>query len=269
MTHRSPLSSIRLLLAAASIAGAAVASPTMAASTAAEVDVLRQQFPVGSIASVPRADEALGATAGAKARVEKEYKATARDCMKTILVNDCLDRARLLQQKRLADIDAVELEANRYKRRDHADKLDADRAQREAERQAKAPADAEQREKNRKSFDDKQNQAARDVADRKKSADQRAKSPPRKPTPKPQAPNAPQVAAAQRAKNATEYASKVKEVAEHEDAIQRHLVSKAADRKRRADAKAVKDAAAARVAPAPVPAVAAPTALPSIAGPKS
>ena len=145
---------------------ASVTTPALAASTAAEVDLLRQQFPVGSIDSVPRADAALGATAGAKARVEKDYKATARDCMKTILVNDCLDRARLLQQKRLADIDAVELEANRYKRRDHADKLDADRSQREAERQARAPADADQREKNRKTFDDKQGQAARDVADR-------------------------------------------------------------------------------------------------------
>ena len=200
---------------------------------------------------MPRADAALGATAGAKARVEKDYKATARDCMKTILVNDCLDRARLLQQKRLADIDAVELEANRYKRRDHADKLDADRSQREAERQARAPADADQREKNRKTFDDKQGQAARDVADRRKADAKRAQSPPRKPTAKAQSPHAPEVAAAQRAKNATDYTNKVKEVAEHEGAIQRNLAAKAADRKRRADAKAAKDAAA-HVAPTPV-----------------
>ena len=271
MTHRSRLSTTRFLLVAASIAGAAITTPAGAASTVSEVDLLREQFPVGSITSVPRADAALGATAGAKARVEKDYLTTARDCMKTILVNDCLERARLLQQKRLADITAVELDANRFKRRDHADRLDADRAQREAERQAKAPADAEQREKNRKSFEGKQTQAAHDIADRKTSDEKRAKSPPRKPTAKPQPPSAPEVAAAQRAKNATDYASKVKEVKEHEDAIQRHLVSKAADRKRRADAKAAKDAAAtARAAPvsAPVPAVPAPAALPGIAGPK-
>jgi hypothetical protein len=250
MIHRSSTST--LAVACVFVTCVFVASPAVAASSVAEVDVLRGQFPVGSIDSVPRADAALGATAGAKARVEKDYTATVRDCMKTILVNDCLERAKLLQQKRLADINAVELEANRFKRRDHADKLEAERAQRETERQARAAADVEQRAKNRKTFDDKQAQATRDIADRKRSEEQRAKSPPHKPTAKPQPPGAPEIAAAQRAKNATEYASKVKEVKEHEDAIQRHLVSKAADRKRRADAKAAKDAAAAaRAAPRP------------------
>lgn len=234
-------------IAAAALLTCVVIVPARAASSAAAVDNLRQQFPVGSIDSVARADAALSETAGAKARVVKDYMATARECMKAILVNDCLDRARLLQQKRLADIDAVELDANRFKHRDHADKLDADRAQREAERQAKAPADADQRAKNRRTFDDRQGQAARDIADRRKSDERRAKSPPKKP----QAPGTPEVSAAQRAKNATDYANKVKEVNEHESAIQRNLAGKAGDRRRRAEAKAVKDAAAAHGAPAP------------------
>lgn len=266
MSRRSSAWSPRLIALAALLLGSLAGDPALSASTVAEVDVLRTQFPAGSIDSVAQADAALGATAGAKARVAKDYKAATRECVKTLLVNDCLDRARLLQQRRIADIDAVELEANRYKRRDHTDKLDADRAQRENERRVKAPADADQRAKNRKSFDDKQSQVARDNADRRKADERRAQTPPHKPRLSPP-PAAPEVAAAQRAKNAVGYASKVKEVGEHENAIRRNLAAKAADRKRRADAKAARDGAATRpaVSGAPQPL---PGAVPPVPGPK-
>ncbi len=255
-------------------------SPSAQGQTAAAVDALRTQFPVGSIDSVSRADEALGATSGAKARVERDYKTTARNCLKTILVNDCLDAARELQRKRLADIDAVELEANRYKRRDHAGNIDADRAQRESQRQANAKADADLRAKNRKNFEDKQAQAARDAADRAKADIKRANAAPHQPAVKIAPPTAAEIAARQHAKNATEYVAKVNEAKEHEDAIQRRLASKAADRKRRADEKAAKEAkeaaaqAATRAATAamtsatlPAP-TATPSSLPIVSGTK-
>jgi len=81
-------------------------------------------------------------------------------------------------------------------------------------------------------------------------------------------PTSAELTARQHEKNSTEYTAKVKEAQEHEEAIQRRLVSKAADRKRRADAKAAKDAKeAATLAAAPSANAAAP-ALPPISGTK-
>jgi|GEM_PF-1852905 len=252
------------------IAGVALAVLCFAeaeAQTADAVDALRTQFPVGSIDSVSRADAALGATSGAKARVEKDYKTTARNCLKTILVNDCLDAASALQRKRLADIDAVELEANRYKRRDRADHVEADRAQREAERRANAQADADLRARNRKSFEDKQAQAARDAAERAKADVKHANATPHKPAVKVAPPTAAEIAARQHAKNAADYTAKVAEAKEHEEAIQRRLASKAADRKRRADEKAAKEAKeAASQAAVRAAAAATPGATPPLSG---
>ena len=257
----------RTLIVASFVASFCVTA-TASAQGAAAVDALRTQFPVGSIDSISRADAALGATAGAKTRVEGDFKVIARECLKAILVNDCLDAAREKQRKRLADIDAVELEANRYKRRDHADHVDIDRAQRESQRQDHAKADADLRTKNRRSFEDKQTQAARDASDRLKSDAKHANAVPHKPAVKIAPPTSAELAARQRAKNATEYTAKVKEATEHEAAIQRRLVSKAADRKRREEAKAIKDAKEAATQAAAQAKLVVPPALPPVSGTK-
>lgn len=217
------------LLALTSTAG-------IAARPAPELGSLRAQFPSSTIDSVERADAALAATAGAKGQVEKGYKSDSRGCMTTFMVNDCLDKARELQRKRLSEIDGVELEANRFKRKDHADKLDADRARRESERVAGQKADTEQRSRNRQSYDEKQTRAKRDEA----AAAESAKN--RKPTAKKPPVPVPVTEAAQRAKNAADYTTKVTEARTHQQEIARRIAAKDADRKRRGEEKAEKDA---------------------------
>jgi len=215
---------------AGSLSTAATAGP------GPELGSLRAQFPTASIDSVERADAALAATAGAKGKVEKDYKSDAQGCAKTFLVNDCLDRARELQRKRLDEITAVELEANRFKRKDRADRTEADRARREAERTGNQKTDDAQRARNRENFDSKQAQAKRDEAAKTKSTQDR------KPAAKRTPPPVPGNDAAQRAKNAAAHASKVGEAKTHRTEIDRRVAAKAADRKRRAEEKAAKDA---------------------------
>ena len=213
-------------------------SVATAAQPGPELGSLRAQFPASSIESVQRADAALAATAGAKGKVQQDYKSDAQGCAKTFLVNDCLDRARELQRKRLDEISSVELEANRFKRKDHAERTGADRARREGERAANQKTDDAQRARSREKFAGKQAQARRDDAAKIKSADSR------KPTAKRTGPPPPASDAAQRAKNAANYASKASEARTHQAEIARRVAANTADRKRRAEEKAAKDAKA-------------------------
>lgn len=222
------------------------------AQSAPEPGSLRERYPASSIDSPERADAALTETNGAKGHVELEYRNQARDCMKTFTVNACLDNARALQRKRLAEIESVELEANRFKRRDKADRIEADRQKREADRAANAAADSDLRARNRKTFEERQAQAARAVEDRKrieaKSAG--AASKPHKPAVKVPPPPDSATNAAMRQKNAAQHATKLTEAKAHLDEIDRRVVAKTADRKRRADEKAAKDAKIAAAAAA-------------------
>ena len=217
---------------------AGVLSVANAARPAPELGSLRARFPSSTIDSVERADAALAATAGAKGQVEKDYKADAQGCAKTFLVNDCMDGARELQRKRLDEITSVELEANRFKRKDRADRTEADRARRESERTANQKTDDAQRARNRENFDGKQAQAKRDDAAKARTTQAR------KPTSKRAAPPPPSDDAALRAKNAASYASKVDEAKVHKAEIARRVAANTADRKRRAEEKAAKDAKA-------------------------
>jgi colicin import membrane protein len=245
----------------AGLAGAAALLIFACATVAAGADAtgpgegdLRERFPPSSIDSVPKADAALAATAGAKVRAEKEYKSAARECLKKFLVNDCVDEARARHRQRLSEIEAIQVEANRFKRRDKADRIESERAQREAERAANAKAEADLRAKNRQSYDDKQEQARREAADRARSDAARAGRPathsPLITGPKP---GSPEANAAQRAKNAADQATKVKEANAHREQLVRRHAEKEAERVRRAKEKADKEAAQ-KAAPATAPA---------------
>jgi colicin import membrane protein len=225
-------------------------------------DALRDQFPPSSIDSVKKADAALAATGGAKVKIDKDYKTAARACISTVLVNDCIDRAREARRKLMADVDAIELEANRFKRRERNDRIEADRTKREADRAGKAPSDAEQRERNRKDYDAKQAEAARSAEDRARSGANRKA----KPAPKAPAPGSAEADAARREKNTIDYANKQKVAKEHQAEIERRMTQKAADRKRREEAKTAKDAKSAAAAAAA--AEAAKSGLPSLTTPK-
>jgi colicin import membrane protein len=219
----------------------------------ASTDELRNRFPPSSIDSVQKADDALAATSGTKVKIDKEYRAEARACMSKVLVNDCLDTVRLERRNRMADIDAIELEANRFKRAEHQRQVDSDRTQREAARQANAPVDADQRARNRQAYEDKQASAAKSAADKDRSNATR--------TPKKTIVhgNAPAQTGEQRAQNAASFDRKKQEAVAHNKDIDRRLVEKEADRKRRADAKAAKDAKQKAAVDATHPSVASPT----------
>ena len=207
---------------------------------------LRALFPPSSIQSNERADQALAATSGAKLRVEKQYKVEARDCADVFLVNACIDQARVRQRQRLGEIDAVELEANRFKRRDKADRIEAERAKREADRTANAGADAEQRARNKKAYEDKQSQRAREVAEQARSAAVRGgPTKTHRPAVRLAKPGDSASATGQRTKNAADHAVKVAEAESHQKDIERRVAAKTADRKRREDEKKARDAKAA------------------------
>ena len=107
------------------------------------------------------------------------------------------------------------------------------------------------REEKRKAYDDRQAEAARAAADRARSGDQRsqaAANPSRRPVVKLGSPTPTTITAAERQKNAADFASHQKAAEDHQKQIDRRLVEKAADRKRRADVKAAKDAKAAAAA---------------------
>jgi hypothetical protein len=216
------------------------------AQSASTPDSLRDQFPPSSIDSVKKADAALAASSGAKEKVDKDYKTAARACISTVLVNNCIDRARETRRKLMADINAIELEASRFKRRERNDRIEADRTKRETDRTAKAPSDTEQREQKRKDYDAKQAEAARSAADRARSSANRKA----KPAPKAAAPGSAEAEAARREKNTVDYVNKQKVAKEHQAEIDRRMTQKATDRKRREEAKAAKDAKAAAAAAA-------------------
>lgn len=229
--------------------GLGAAGVDVAAQGVAAPGVLRDRFPPGSIDSETRAEAALAETAGAKARIEHAYRVEATECAKRVLVNACLDDARLLQRRRLADVDAVELEANRFKRKDRADRMDAERARRDAEREANRPADDASRARSRAAFAERQAQAAREAADRARSdASRTAKSrsaatgsPGARAVPRGPAP-AHEVSAETRARNADDHAKKLVEAEAHRKDIERRVAAKTADRARRDADKAAKDA---------------------------
>ena len=205
---------------------------------------LRDRFPASSITSTAKADAALAATGGAKERVEKEYRDTARECMKKFMVTACLDEARTQRRDRLADIEAIQVEATRFKRRDKADRVEADRAQREGNRAANAAADADLRAKNRRAYDERQAQAKREVADRTRTDAARVGRPPatHSPSIKKARPGSPEASAGQRARNAAEQATKVTDAAAHREQLARRHAEKEANRARRAQQQARKEA---------------------------
>ena len=221
------------------------ASTVLAADGPAPTTGFRERYPATALDSTSKADAALAESKAERARVAKDYRATARACMDKFLVNDCLIAAREVQRKRLADVEAVEVDANRFKRRDRASKSDTDLARREAEHAANEKADADLRARNKSTFDSRQSNAQRDA---EKGA-QRSTRAPKKPS---EVKNA-EVAAEQRAKNADAHEQKVDEATDHREDLERRRAEKVAERKRRAAEKAAKAAANPPAKP-PVPA---------------
>ncbi len=220
-----------------------LASTFAVVAMAAGPDNFRERFPPSSITSNEKADAALAVTSGAKQRAEKDYKAAAHECQKKFAVNDCIEQARTLRHDRLSEIDAVEVEANRFRRRDKADRIEAERAKREADRSANAKTDADVRARNSKNFEDRSAQAKRDSSERARSEAARAGRPTatHRPLVKVPKPGSPEANAEQRAKNATGQADKIRDAAVHRDQLARRHAQKETERARRAKQQAKKE----------------------------
>ncbi len=222
------------------ILGLAVLLLVHALPAAAADGGFRDRYPPSSIDSVGKADAAIADAGREKARVESEYRTSSRACMDRVLVNSCLETARDLHRKRLSEIGAVEVEANRFKRRDKQDRLDADRARKDAEDEEKRKAEAPMRSKNQADFDARQKAAAEDAA---RNARQGSRARP-KPRPPAQTASQEEGAAAERAKNASDYAQKVKDANEHRVELERRRSQNQTERARKAEARAAKMKAA-------------------------
>jgi hypothetical protein len=85
--------------------------------------------------SVEQADARLAQVQKDREAVEAEYSASEQLCYDKFFVNACLDKAREQRRMRLAELRAVEVEANYFKRRSAVEARDReleDRAQKDA-----------------------------------------------------------------------------------------------------------------------------------------
>ena len=95
------------------------------------------KYPAGSIASVEAADSALAEAAIERDAAERRYATEQSNCYSKFFATSCMDEARERRRKALADIRAVEVQANEFKRRERAAERDREVAQRKADSEAK------------------------------------------------------------------------------------------------------------------------------------
>lgn len=89
--------------------------------------------PVPASQSVAEADARLATVVPERAREEAAYSASERVCYAKFLVNRCLDEAREKRRIALAGLRAIEVEADRFKRKAAVDERDREIARAEKE----------------------------------------------------------------------------------------------------------------------------------------
>jgi hypothetical protein len=93
--------------------------------------------------SVAEADRKLAEAARARAQAEAAYAASEQACYARFFVTNCLDEAREKRRAAVAGLRAIEVEAERYKRRAEVDQRDRELAEAQkkfAEEEASAAA---------------------------------------------------------------------------------------------------------------------------------
>lgn len=95
------------------------------------------KYPAGSIATVEAADRALAEAATERDAAEQRYATEQGNCYSKFFATSCMDEAHERRRKELADIRAVEVQANEFKRRERAAERDREVAQRKADSEAK------------------------------------------------------------------------------------------------------------------------------------
>jgi hypothetical protein len=225
-----------LVVCAVLLAGAATAADAPPEAP------LRATFPAGSIDSMDRADAALAAASERRTLMDDEYLKSERACYKKFFANACIDNINIVKRIRKSDIDAVELEANRYKRAAHDAENKADKARKDAEKAANAAQDAATREQNRIAFEQKQADAARHATENQEktlheasnaSAYQGKVTSNAQTVAKDQSKNA--VAMTNQEKDEAAQKQREADAESKRQSLAKHRAEKAADRKRHAD----------------------------------
>jgi colicin import membrane protein len=140
----------------------------------ARADGLRSQVPEGSIDSIEKADRALAVAQDARNQSDADFAAGQKACYHKVLVNACITAVKDARRQRVAQIDAVEIEAKRFKRTTEGSHSAADRKDKADQKAANAEQDAAQRVQNRTDYDARQVDAARKEQQR---ADQAGEAP--------------------------------------------------------------------------------------------
>lgn len=107
--------------------GASLETPTASGSVG-------MRYPAGSIRSVEAAELALAAASKERNEVEQRFVAEKRTCYAKFFAAACMDDAKEQRRQALAQLRAVEIEANAFKRQAHAlerDQISAEKRARE------------------------------------------------------------------------------------------------------------------------------------------
>lgn len=132
----------RLLSACALMLSIGVfAQKSALASGSQTPDTVAQRYPAGSIASVEAADKALADVERERKLVDARYMQEQADCYPKFFTTACLDDAKERHRAASAQLRAVEVEANAFKRK--AKVIERDRSI--EERRAQDEIDAKQR----------------------------------------------------------------------------------------------------------------------------
>ena len=129
---------------------------------------LRLVYPSGSIVSVALADKALSDASARRAEIQARYLRDESPCYERFFVTRCVDAGKERRRIALAEVRAVEVEADYIKRRDTADQRDKAIAERAAQDLAEAPQRLKDTQANEKAAAER---AAQRTADQAKAAE--------------------------------------------------------------------------------------------------
>jgi colicin import membrane protein len=133
---------LRLTFLAVSISLASACSvltPSAEGDAPLPASGLRLDWPSGSIVTAELAAQALSDATARRTMIEQDYVRTQGVCFEQFFMTACNDRGKERRRIALAEVRAVEVEANYINRRDRADQRDKALAERTAKEQAEAP----------------------------------------------------------------------------------------------------------------------------------
>ena len=214
---------------------------------------LRLVYPSGSIVSVALADKALGDASARRSEIEAQYLRDESPCYDRFFVTRCVDAGKERRRIALAEVRAVEVEADYIKRRDTADQRDKAIAERAAQDLAEAPQRLKDTQANEKAAAERNAQRAADQAKVVETEKRQAGVDPQARQHSHDAKVSRQQAAepveqGKRAANVAAFEKKQQEAAEAQKKVAENKAKKAAEAKAAAERAATEAAAAAAAA---------------------